>query len=389
MRYFETKLLIHPAFKNAKIYTSYRNSGKTTESIHVSGLRLADEIETLVHSLPKEIKSVHLSLIGHSLGGLISRYAIGWLYERGYFKSGFLVPTAYISIATPHVGIYYDRESSDDPTENNRRIFTNAARWVFYEVKQRVAKLFWRGQCITELYLEDGIKTPSSTTSVPDVNMPVLYQLSVPGSRYMEALALFKTRTLISNTHFDFQVDYLSSAISCDYPFDTPGDLVGMDLGDTCTHSESLQGINHPNIYGVQKAVSVFNQILDILRFPFDYTNYSADEDHTIFTVTYSGFDILKTPSLSKVGAVKYNEAAEKHITTPSISRSVGSLRAGITKNLQTLSWRRIDTRFNSLWCHDYLIGKSTIHIDFISNPKPASPILELVLDYLSEVTKE
>ncbi|XP_004365645.1 hypothetical protein CAOG_00774 [Capsaspora owczarzaki ATCC 30864] len=282
-------------------------------------------------------------------------------------------------MASPHIGISYDRDNCETREEDNRRIFTNVARWVFYESKQRVAKLFWRGQCVTELYLQDEGAAGSGSFK------PLLYELAVPTSRYMLALGLFKSRTLVSNTHFDFQVDYLSSAIACDYPFDTPGDVVGMDLGETCQRpSDSYEGLKHPSIGLVAKTVGLVKQVADIARFPFDWFNYSADEDHDIFSVTYTGFSSVPK-SLCNISARAYSEPQEKKITTPAISRSIGRLRAEITRNLQTLSWRRIDTRFNSLWCHDYFLGKSTVHFSVVSDPKPARPVLDMFLNVLAE----
>lgn len=46
----------------------------------------------------------HISFIGHSLGGLMIRNCIGYLEKESFFDK--MKPIFYISIATPHLGIF-------------------------------------------------------------------------------------------------------------------------------------------------------------------------------------------------------------------------------------------------------------------------------------------
>ncbi|KAG8743494.1 hypothetical protein FRC10_011967 [Ceratobasidium sp. 414] len=48
-------------------------------------------------------KVTRFSIVGYSLGGLISRYAIGILYQRGFFKT--VKPVNFTTFATPHIGL--------------------------------------------------------------------------------------------------------------------------------------------------------------------------------------------------------------------------------------------------------------------------------------------
>ncbi|ORE18828.1 DUF676-domain-containing protein [Rhizopus microsporus] len=48
-------------------------------------------------------KVVKISMIGYSLGGLILRYAIGVLGEKGVFED--VIPDYFITFATPHMGV--------------------------------------------------------------------------------------------------------------------------------------------------------------------------------------------------------------------------------------------------------------------------------------------
>ena len=117
-------VLVHPSQANER-FDTYRG-------IDQCGLNLADEIRGVVakHSSLKEI-----TFIGHSLGGLIARYAIGVLYDgdssahegscndgasesnggggssssgSGKMLSGRLQPMHFIAIASPHCGIMSD-----------------------------------------------------------------------------------------------------------------------------------------------------------------------------------------------------------------------------------------------------------------------------------------
>jgi hypothetical protein len=54
----------------------------------ICGTRLAEEVESTVVRLGKNGKQViKISMIGYSLGGLIVRYAIGALGQKGFFNT--------------------------------------------------------------------------------------------------------------------------------------------------------------------------------------------------------------------------------------------------------------------------------------------------------------
>ncbi|XP_076918949.1 lipid droplet phospholipase 1-like [Bidens hawaiensis] len=114
------------------VHCSKRNSAlKTLDGVDVMGTRLADEVKSVIQRHPNLDK---ISFIGHSLGGLIARYAVAKLYtqdctnqvsqENGNNgplekpitqanlcsehisngKIGGLEPINFITIATPHLG---------------------------------------------------------------------------------------------------------------------------------------------------------------------------------------------------------------------------------------------------------------------------------------------
>eukprot|EP00955_Chlamydomonas_euryale_P049473 354264-Chlamydomonas_euryale.AAC.2 len=59
--------------------------------------------------LEEGLRVTKLSFIGYSLGGLISRYAVGILYARGWLAGGSgggVEPVNFVTVAAPHIGAY-------------------------------------------------------------------------------------------------------------------------------------------------------------------------------------------------------------------------------------------------------------------------------------------
>jgi len=76
----------HPE-ESLHILVAKRNSGSFTyDGIERGGERVCQEIEEEIEKLAKEGQEIkRISLVGYSLGGLISRYAIGLLHSKGFF----------------------------------------------------------------------------------------------------------------------------------------------------------------------------------------------------------------------------------------------------------------------------------------------------------------
>src|SRR3989338_2545159 len=73
--------------------------GLTLDGIHLGGFRLAEEIMGVLEKNPAICK---LSMVGHSMGGVYCRYAMGVLQEAGVFDR--VEPCHFITFATPHLG---------------------------------------------------------------------------------------------------------------------------------------------------------------------------------------------------------------------------------------------------------------------------------------------
>ncbi len=81
------------------LHFAKRNTGSFTyDGIERGGERVCAEIEAELNAIEKRGGNVKkLSIIGYSLGGLVSRYAIGLLYAKGILdKVQCMVRTVYI-----------------------------------------------------------------------------------------------------------------------------------------------------------------------------------------------------------------------------------------------------------------------------------------------------
>ena len=81
-----------------KFYLAESNENNTTDKIENLGQRLAREIEQSVRDRFLD-SDIMISIIGHSLGGLIIRAALPFLEK---YKNNLMT---YISIGTPHLGL--------------------------------------------------------------------------------------------------------------------------------------------------------------------------------------------------------------------------------------------------------------------------------------------
>jgi hypothetical protein len=73
----------------------------TYQGIDTCGQRLADEIRTVAAAHPSLTR---LSVVAHSMGGLMARYALGSLFNPGQGRVCGLEPAHFVSMATPHCG---------------------------------------------------------------------------------------------------------------------------------------------------------------------------------------------------------------------------------------------------------------------------------------------
>ena len=133
---------------------------------------------------------ISFDVMGHSLGGLVTRWCIGHLHACGVFEAGILRPRRYISLCSPHVGV-------------------RAPGWHIGRSLINLAGVL--GQTEQELVLNDS------------GGVPMLAELADPSGDAMSGLRLFAVRTCVAMADYDTLVPAPTAAICAGV---TPGDWV-------------------------------------------------------------------------------------------------------------------------------------------------------------------
>ncbi|KAI8647706.1 putative serine esterase-domain-containing protein [Parasitella parasitica] len=168
------------------------------DGVDICGERLAQDIESTVIRLGKNGKLVKkISLVGYSLGGLIVRYAIGVLGQKGFFNT--IEPSYFVTFATPHMGV--------------RLPSSNAFSIMFNFVSGRLVS-----RSGEQLQLIDEYDKARGKT--------LLEVLSDPEQVFFKYLSKFKTRRTYANIANDRTVAYWTAGLETrDYFFDSKGKL--------------------------------------------------------------------------------------------------------------------------------------------------------------------
>lgn len=104
---FDDHVHIHASQVN-QMFTTY-------DGIDTCGERLAEEIIDLVSQPEHQQQLKRISFVGHSMGGLIARYAIACLYDDQAQTVAGLQPCHFITMATPHVGFDAMHDAAEVP----------------------------------------------------------------------------------------------------------------------------------------------------------------------------------------------------------------------------------------------------------------------------------
>ncbi|KAG7192364.1 uncharacterized protein KQ657_001763 [Scheffersomyces spartinae] len=159
---------------------------KSYDGLEIIGSKVVSEILYWIKNLEKDenYKVVKFSIVGYSLGGLISRYVIGELYKIGFFES--IEPIYFTTFATPHVGIqFYDKG-------------------LFPKIANTLGPYLF-GYSGRELFIADKEK--------------LLVTMSTPDSPYYKALKSFELRLALANIKNDRTVAFYTSFITDYSPF--------------------------------------------------------------------------------------------------------------------------------------------------------------------------
>ncbi|GAB4825898.1 hypothetical protein Ancab_008765 [Ancistrocladus abbreviatus] len=190
------------------VHCSERNAAKLTlDGIDVMGERLAEEVLEVIKQAPQLRK---ISFVAHSVGGLVSRYVIGKLYQpptcsnaedsmandsveslRGTI--GGLEPMNFITVATPHLG---SRGNKQVPFLFGVTAFEKAASVIIHWIFRRTGR---------HLFLTDD----------DEGKPPLLKRMVEDHYEYPFILALqaFRRRVAYSNVGYDHIVGWRTSSI--------------------------------------------------------------------------------------------------------------------------------------------------------------------------------
>jgi len=168
------------------IYTAKSNRDQNTyDGIEVGAERITHEIETNLKDIEKAGGHIEkISIVGYSLGGLISRYIVGLLYSNGVFET--IQPVNFTTFATPHLGV------------RTPKLGYRAQTWNFLGSKT----LSTSGQ---QMFLADDFR---------GTGRPLLAIMADPTSIFVKGLSLFHNKSIYANAVNDRSVPYYTAAIS-------------------------------------------------------------------------------------------------------------------------------------------------------------------------------
>ncbi|KAI5811395.1 putative serine esterase-domain-containing protein [Peziza echinospora] len=168
-----------------------RNSGNFTyDGIETGGERVTREIEDALEAFESDgVKITKLSVVGYSLGGLVSRYAVGLLYSRGWFDK--IEPVNFTTFATPHLGV--------------RTPLLGWTNHLWNVLGARVLSVSGR-----QLFLIDDFR---------NTGRPLLSILADPDSIFYKGLSRFPNKVLYANIVNDRSTCYYTSGISRTDPY--------------------------------------------------------------------------------------------------------------------------------------------------------------------------
>ncbi|KAF8630141.1 hypothetical protein AX15_003094 [Amanita polypyramis BW_CC] len=161
----------------------------TYDGIDWGGERVTQEIMDKIKDLQDSEKQVkRLSITGYSLGGLIGRYVVGILHQRGFFNE--VEPVNFNTFATPHLGL--PRYPS---------LLSRMLHLLGPKLLSRTGEQFY---CVDRWSLD---------------GRPLLEVMADPRRAFYQGLSLFKHIRIYANAVNDLTVPYVTAAIELEDPF--------------------------------------------------------------------------------------------------------------------------------------------------------------------------
>nr|XP_036589684.1 lipase [Colletotrichum truncatum]KAF6801689.1 lipase [Colletotrichum truncatum] len=168
-----------------------RNSGSFTyDGIERGGERVCAEIEEELRLIEeKGGKITKLSIVGYSLGGLVSRYAVGLLHSKGILDT--VECMNFVTFASPHLGV--------------RTPLRGWHNHLWNVLGARTLSMSGR-----QLFTIDNFR---------DTGRPLLAVLADPNSIFLAGLKRFKRRTLYTNIVNDKSAVHYTTGITKTDPY--------------------------------------------------------------------------------------------------------------------------------------------------------------------------
>jgi hypothetical protein len=330
------------------VYIPKSNNGlKTLAGIEACGARLVAELQDLVAKHPR-LETI--SLMGHSLGGLLARYCIAHGYalkgEKGKEATVFgLKPLHLITVATPNLG-QNDEYMRDIRNEDS---VTPCLQWMasipfigkvgaflFHHCEAFVVAMLLR-QTGKDLFLrdsEDPIIVRMAALDTEDEGE----DKKQSSKKYLDALSSFKERTCYGNVQYDHLVAWENATIRRKAALPKIDNLKGLPYGI----------VNEEVSFSLAAAAA------------------STEEKGKKDNHPNTGIDHQVTASP----------------TTP--LRATGSRQELMIGNLEKLGWRRIDVKMEvslkgcAILPHDHILSRHRWKDDSSSFRAVASRTLKL-----------
>ncbi|KAL9644916.1 hypothetical protein ABK040_005396 [Willaertia magna] len=344
--------------ENALIINSEFNEKKTHQGLEVLGKNLLLEVLKHIYEQEKEVKKeiklqhrkIFLSVVGHSLGGLILRSMIKLLFFdlldenstfckenrneletfREYYLQciePYLIPTSFLTISSPHLG---SRRPGGGFFKNTYRFLAHSFMNVL-------------GKTGSELKFEDSNILEEC----------LLYKMSIPNSDFIKALLKFKYRTLVSAIHFDTTVPFASSSIRSYNPYEIPPySKPSFSITGYCTRFDKDNYVPLFKKYGKKK-----KEVMDVVEEFEDEQTGKIEELHTFINWKRTGTEF--EPFDGEVNSEDKVFYRDNYFEV--------EYPIQVLKNLQSIEWRRVDLEFTV----ESSLQSRAIHVVVVRKKRP------------------
>ena len=192
------------------ILASNANAARRTfDGVDACGERLAAEVRDAVATAGGASTIDRISFVGHSMGGLIARHAIGLLFDTASGTVAGVPPAHYVSLATPHLGCAHE---PTNPAQVPLIAWLKPPAPLAAAAVDRVAK---------------SMRRTGSHFFLTDSDPPLLLRMARDGAGasagdppFLSALASFATRTAYANSSRDHLVGWAGASLR--HPRDLP-----------------------------------------------------------------------------------------------------------------------------------------------------------------------